>query len=80
MADGEDVVIDCRPHERIRPRDAEAFEATGDACQVAGWEYRTTIEFRPTLQKQCDDAQTKGQVGRQKVFDGLLERLEGDVS
>jgi hypothetical protein len=36
---GDRVVIDCRPHERIKPRDAEAFEATSDACQIAGWEY-----------------------------------------
>jgi hypothetical protein len=36
----------------------------------------TTLEFRPTLQKQRDDAERKGQVGRQKIFEGLLSRLE----
>jgi hypothetical protein len=35
----------------------------------------TTIEFRPTLQKQHDDAERKGQVARRKIFDGLLTRL-----
>jgi len=36
----------------------------------------TTLEFRPTLQAQRDDAERKGQVGRQRIFDGLLQRLE----
>ncbi len=36
----------------------------------------TTIEFRPTLQAQRDDAASKGQTGRQKISDGLLQRLE----
>lgn len=39
-ADGTAVVVDCRPDDRIRPRDAEAFAATERACDVAGWEYR----------------------------------------
>jgi hypothetical protein len=38
-SDGTDVVIDCRPDERIRPRDAVAFEATAQACETVGWEY-----------------------------------------
>ena len=40
----------------------------------------TTIEFRPTLQRQRDDAAAKGQVGRQKIFDGLLTRLDDEAS
>ena len=36
----------------------------------------TTIAFCPTLQQQRDDAERKGQVGRQKIFDGLLTRLD----
>ena len=48
--------------------------------RVAARSSSTTIEFRPTLQKQRDDAATKGQVGRQKIFDGLLARLDGDAS
>ena len=28
------------------------------------------------LQQQRDDAERKGQVGRQKIFDGLLTRLD----
>ncbi len=43
--------------------------------------FQTTIEFRPTLQAQRDDVTAKGQVGRQKIFDGLLARLEdGEAS
>ena len=40
----------------------------------------TTIEFRPTLQRQRDDAAAKGQLGRQKIFDGLLARLDDEAS
>jgi integrase len=36
----------------------------------------TTIEFRPTLERQRDDAHRKGQIGRQRVFDGVLQRLD----
>jgi hypothetical protein len=38
------------------------------------------IEFKPTLLRQRDDALAKGQVGRQKIFDGLIERLDEDAS
>jgi hypothetical protein len=39
-ADGSAVVVDCRPADRIGPRDAAKFAATGTACGVLGWEYR----------------------------------------
>ena len=38
--DGGAVVVDCRPLERIKPRDAAAFEATRQACELVGWDYR----------------------------------------
>ncbi len=37
MTDGSAVVIDVRPDDRIEPRDAEAFDATRQACELAGW-------------------------------------------
>jgi hypothetical protein len=40
LVDGSAVVIDCRPAERIRPRDAVAFAATRHACDRLGWDYR----------------------------------------
>ena len=40
----------------------------------------TTIEFRPTLDRQRKDAADKGQVARTKIFDGLLNRLDHDAS
>ena len=40
MADGSAVVIDVRPDDRIGPRDAEAFDATSRACELAGWGFR----------------------------------------
>jgi hypothetical protein len=52
------------------------FESICESCTY----FVTTIEFRPTVQKQRDDAHSKGQVGRVKVFDGLLQRLDADVS
>ena len=52
------------------------FESICEGCSF----FVTTIEFRPTLRKQREDAAAKGQVGRQKIFDGLLERLENDAS
>lgn len=48
------------------------FESICESCTF----FVTTIEFRPTLQRQRDDAADKGQVGRQKIFDGLLNRLD----
>ena len=42
------------------------FESICESCTF----FVTTIEFRPTLQAQRDDADRKGQVGRQKIFDG----------
>ena len=48
------------------------FESICESCTF----FVTTIEFRPTLQAQRDDATAKGQIGRQKIFDGLLARLD----
>ncbi len=52
------------------------FESICENCTF----FVTIIEFRPTLQAQRDDAQHKGQVARQKIFDGLLERLDHEAS
>ena len=48
------------------------FESICESCTY----FQTTLEFRPTLNRQRDDAAEKGQVGRLKIFDGLLERLD----
>ncbi|MDQ2826318.1 MAG: tyrosine-type recombinase/integrase [Actinomycetota bacterium] len=52
------------------------FESICEACSF----FVTTIEFKPTLQRQRDDAERKGQIGRQKIFDGLLGRLDTEAS
>ena len=52
------------------------FESICESCTF----FQTTIEFRPTLKAQRDDAVDKGQLGRQKVFDGLLARLDQNAS
>ena len=45
------------------------FESICESCTY----FQTTLEFRPTLKRQRDDAADKGQVGRLKIFDGLFE-------
>ena len=42
--------------------------------------FQTTIEFLPTLERQRDDAAAKDQLGRQRIFDGLLARLRDNAS
>ena len=41
-------------------------------CESCSFFFVTTIEFRPTLQAQRDDAANNGQIGRQTVFDAIL--------
>jgi integrase/recombinase XerD len=52
------------------------FESICESCTF----FVTTIQFRPTLQAQHDDAQRKGQLGRQKIFNRLLQRLDETAS
>lgn len=52
------------------------FESICESCSF----FVTTEEFRPTLERQRDDAIAKGQVGRQRIFEGLLQRLEVKAS
>jgi integrase len=52
------------------------FESICESCCY----FVTTPEFTPILLKQRDDAAAKGQVGRQRIFDGLLARLQEEVS
>jgi len=40
------------------------FESICESCTY----FQTTLEFRPTLQRQRADAVEKGQVGRQKIW------------
>lgn len=42
--------------------------------------FPTTIELRPTLQRQRDDGRDNGQSGRQRAVEGLLARLEEQAS
>ena len=51
------------------------FESICESCTY----FQTTLEFRPTLQRQRDDAATNGQVARLKIFDGLPERLDAQA-
>ncbi len=48
------------------------FESICESCTF----FVTTHAFRPTLELQRTDAERKGQVGRQRIFEGLLQRLD----
>jgi site-specific recombinase XerD len=71
-----------REHHRLlgnghctRPAELDcAFEAICETCTF----FQTSIEFRPTLQAQHDDAATKGQHHRAALFDQLLTGLTED--
>ena len=74
-----------REHHRLlgnghctRPAELDcAFEATCENCSF----FQTSIEFRPTLQAQHDDAEAKGQDHRADLFGRLLSDLkEGEAS
>jgi len=67
-----------REHHRLlgngyctRPPELDcAFESICETCAF----FQTSIQFRPTLQAQHDDAATKGQTHRAELFDRLLDR------
>jgi site-specific recombinase XerD len=74
-----------REHHRLlgnghctRPAELDcAFEAICENCSF----FQTSIEFRPTLQAQHDDAEHKGQHHRASLFGRLLNDLqEGEAS
>jgi Phage integrase family len=52
------------------------FESICESCTY----FVTTNQFRPTLQAQREDAAAKGQIGRLKIFDRLLARLDVEQS
>lgn len=58
------VALDCQ------------YETICESCTC----FVTTPDFRPTLERQREDALAKGQLGRQRVFDGLLARLDEEAS
>ena len=49
------------------------------ACETCSY-FQTTIEFRPTLQRQRDHAQEHGQPERAAIFDELIHRASQDAS
>ena len=53
-----------------------AFESICETCSY----FRTSIEFRPVLQAQHDDAITKHQDHRGQLFATLLTRVDQDAS
>lgn len=54
------IELDCR------------YETICESCTM----FFTTIEHRPTIQAQRDDADAKGQTRRRDVYDTLLKRLD----
>jgi hypothetical protein len=73
-----------REHHRLlgngyctRPPELDcAFESICETCTF----FQTSIEFRPTLQAQHDDASTKGQEHRAELFTNLLNKIDGSAA
>jgi hypothetical protein len=73
-----------REHHRLpgngyctRPAELDcAFESICETCTF----FQTSIEFRPTLQAQHDDAAAHGQPGRQQLLGQILSRIDQDAS
>jgi site-specific recombinase XerD len=56
-----------------RPTELDcAFETICETCTY----FATTIEFRPTLRRQQQDAKKKGQTGREQLFTQILDTIE----
>jgi hypothetical protein len=73
-----------REHHRLlgngycaRPPELDcAFESICETCTF----FQTSIEFRPVLQAQHDDAAAKHQDHRGQLFASLLTRIDKDAS
>ena len=47
------------------------------ACETCAY-FRTSVQFLPTLTRQRDHAQQRGQTERAALFDGLIQRVDHD--
>ena len=73
-----------REHHRLlgngyctRPAELDcAFESICETCAF----FQTSIQFRPTLPAQHDDAHAKAQTQRAELFSSLLHRVDKDAS
>lgn len=60
-----------------RPRELDcSFETMCEGCGF----FATTVEFRPTLQRQADHAAANGQPVRAQLFQGLIDGLGEEAS
>ncbi len=73
-ADGTGVVLDVRADDRIQPHDAEAFEATAQACAQVGWEFQRVGTPDPVLVANVGWL-SRYRHPRCSVRPGLAERL-----
>ena len=56
-----------------RPRELDCrYETICESCSM----FFTTIEHRPTIQAQRDDADVQGHTSRRDAYDALLERID----
>ena len=46
------------------------------ACETCGY-FQTSVEFKPTLLRQRDQAASHGQPERAALFEGLVQRVDG---
>ena len=67
---------DVRHRSRVIAHELDcAFETICEGCTY----FATTIEFRPTLRRQLEDADRKGQTGRAPLYKNLLDGLDPSV-
>ena len=60
-----------------RPKEMDCqFESICEGCGF----FATTVEFKPTLQRQRDHAASHGQTDRAAIFEELLANLDEEVS
>ncbi|SFQ27262.1 TnsA-like heteromeric transposase endonuclease subunit [Amycolatopsis rubida] len=48
-SDGTGVLLDCRPANRIKPRDRATFDITAEAAAAVGWDYEVVDAPDPVL-------------------------------
>ncbi len=60
-----------------RPRQLDCKHDT--VCETCVY-FQTSIEFRPVLQDQHDDAVAKGQTDREQVFLELLKHVDQEAA
>jgi hypothetical protein len=84
LADGTGLVVDCRPDDRVRWRDAEAFATTERACAEVGWRYPRVgapdSTLLANLRLRRSDAQARRSPRPHPIDEDFLRQAENSSS